>query len=111
MALLKLHVADARLVSREFGEPDHLVLNRHRAGLPFLLEAILGVLYNEGILAKRNGGYHSAEQAGVAQLVEQRFCKARVGGSSPLTGFSPIEVRLRLRRSHDDFDRKDLEPA
>ena len=34
------------------------------------------------------------ENAGLAQLVEQRFCKAKVAGSSPAAGTSPYFVRV-----------------
>lgn len=35
------------------------------------------------------------ENAGVAQLVEQRFRKARVGGSIPLAGFYFTKILLQ----------------
>ena len=46
---------------------------------------------------KRQGSIN----AGIAQLVEQGFCKAQVGGSSPLPGSSFVEKDTEDPRASD----------
>ncbi len=42
------------------------------------------------------------QRAGIAQLVEQRFCKAKVGGSNPLPGSIPKRIiNHRIRMSQE----------
>ena len=51
-------------------------------------------------LRPRPGLRHNLPWAGLAQLVEQRFCKAKVAGSNPATGTrQPAQVLLTQRVS------------